>query len=311
MRPGDHQTRLQARPDAAKRRVIAKPSTKDSKQAYATPWCTSQIYGPPGTFVRNGRSPEEKHVDHHRIPRRDRVRVAPGAGAPPSVDALHADGCLSGSRDPDHRQGGWLLRLGRARQAVPRRALRAVLREHRPRPRRRRPGGRRPGQGARLLHELVLCAPARDRAGHTDRRLRPRRPQPRVLHERRRRGRRVGSEARPPIPQADRQADQAQGHRAGDRLPRDHPRRALGDRDHEPASAVRAADSRRLSRPQHQSLPAPTRRQRVRPGREDRRADRVRGARYGRGRDPRARSERGRLLHASRGLLPASPRDLR
>ena len=63
-------------------------------------------------------------------------------------------------RDPDHRPRRGLLRLRRARQPLPRRALGAVLREHRPRPRRHRPGRRRPGQGARLLHQLVLRAPA-------------------------------------------------------------------------------------------------------------------------------------------------------
>ena len=38
--------------------------------------------------------------------------------------------------------------------------------------------------------------------------------------------------------------EQDQGDRARDRLPRHHPRRALGDRHHQPARAVRAADAR-------------------------------------------------------------------
>ena len=46
-----------------------------------------------------------------------------------------------------------------------------------------------------------------------------------------------------------------QGDRAGDRLPRHQPGRAVGDRDHRPAPAVRAAHPRRLPRPQHQHLP--------------------------------------------------------
>ena len=47
------------------------------------------------------------------------------------------------------------------------------------------------------------------------------------------------------------------------------------------------------------------------PGRDDRRADRVRGPRHGRRRDPGAGPERRRLLHAARGLLAARARDLR
>ena len=99
--------------------------------------------------------------------------------------------------------------------------------------------------------------PPRDRARGQDRLARARRPEPRVLHQRRRRGRRVGAEARPPVPQAHRQPQQAQGDRARDRLPRHHHGRAAGDRHHGiRARAVRAADARRLPRPQHQHLPA-------------------------------------------------------
>ena len=49
---------------------------------------------------------------------------------------------------------------------------------------------------------------------------RARRPEPRLLHQRRQRGRRVRAEAGPPVPQAPRQREQVQGHRARDRLPR-------------------------------------------------------------------------------------------
>ena len=103
---------------------------------------------------------------------------------------------------PDHRPRRGLLRLGRPRQEVPRRAQRPVLRQHRPRPPRRRPGRRRPGARAGLLHQLVLRAPARDPAGRADRLARARRPQPRLLHQRRLGGRRGRAEARPPVPQA-------------------------------------------------------------------------------------------------------------
>ncbi len=39
-------------------------------------------------------------------------------------------------------------------------------------------------KGPRLLHDLVLRPPAGDRARRADRPARPRKPQPRVLHER-------------------------------------------------------------------------------------------------------------------------------
>ena len=85
---------------------------------------------------------------------------------------------------------------------------------------------------------------------------RPGRPQPRLLHERRQRGRRVRAQARPPVPQAHRQPDQDEGHRARDRLPRHDARRAHRDRHHRPARAVRAVHARRLPRAEHEHLPA-------------------------------------------------------
>ena len=104
-------------------------------------------------------------------PHAGRPSEPPGAGPAPSLDALHAHGRVRRrTRDPDHRARRGLLRLRRARQALPRRPLGALLRERRPRPRRARRGGRRAGQGARLLHELELRAPAGDRAGRADRR---------------------------------------------------------------------------------------------------------------------------------------------
>ena len=210
-------------------------------------------------------------------------------------------------RDPDHRQGRRVLRLGRARQALPRRARRPVLREHRARPRRRRPGRRRPGQGARLLHELELRAPEGDRARRARRRARPRRPQPRLLHLRRLRGRRLGAQALPPVPQAHRQPGPLQGDLAQARLPRHDDGRADRDRHPGRAAPVRAAVPRRQPRRQHEPLPPRGRG----PGRGDLRADPVGGPGDGVVRDPRARAELRRLLHAARGLLPARARDLR
>ena len=78
----------------------------------------------------------------------------------------------------------------------------ALLRERRPRPHRARRGDGRAGQGARLLHQLDLRAPARDRAGGEDRGAGARRPQPRLLHLRRLGVGRVGLEADARLPQA-------------------------------------------------------------------------------------------------------------
>ena len=112
-------------------------------------------------------------------------------------------------------------------------------------------------QAARAgLHAaVVLRAPAGDRARRADRRLRPRRPQPGLLHHRRRRGRRDRLEAGQELLQAHRQADQAQGDQPGHRLPRHHPGRAV---DHRPAAAqaaVRAAGALDVPGAEHQLLP--------------------------------------------------------
>ena len=94
------------------------------------------------------------------------------------------------------------------RQALPRRARRALLGQPRLRVRRGdRPGGARADARAALLHELVVLAPARDRARRRARLARARRPEPRLLRLRRLGGGRVGLEARAPVlPRARRQA---------------------------------------------------------------------------------------------------------
>ena len=86
-------------------------------------------------------------------------------------------GCTSraSARDPHAPlpiivSGRGLLRLRRRRQALPRRPLGALLRERRARPRRARGGGGDADARARLLHELELRAPARDRARRAHRR---------------------------------------------------------------------------------------------------------------------------------------------
>ena len=80
---------------------------------------------------------------------RHRRRRPPRAGEAPPVDALHADGRVRRPRGAGDRARRGVLRVRRARQALSRRALGAVLREHRPRPRRARGGRRRAGAGAR------------------------------------------------------------------------------------------------------------------------------------------------------------------
>ena len=162
---------------------------------------------------------------------------------------LHPDGRYG--RDPDHRPRRGLLPRGLERQAVPRCAGRPLRGQHRLLARRRdRAGGARPDEGAALLHELVVCASARDRAGGRRRRARAGRPEPRLLLLGRLGGGRVGVEARAPAlrrPQG--AAAPMEGDRAQRRLPRDDDGRALHQRNPGSAGAVRAARPRRRPRP--------------------------------------------------------------
>ena len=99
--------------------------------------------------------------------------------------------------------------------------------------------------------------PHGDRARRAGRGLRARRPQPGLLHQRRRRGRRDRVEAGQELLQAHRQADEAQGDQPRHRLPRHHPGRAV---DHRPAAAqaaVRAAGALDVPGAEHQLLPRP------------------------------------------------------
>ena len=141
--------------------------------------------------------------------------------------------------------------------------------------------------------------PPRDRAGRADRVARARATSTASSSPAAAARRSSPPEARAPVPQAHRQAEQDQDHRARDRLPR-HQRSARCRRRASPSlrAAVRAAHAGRLPRPQHQHLPAAAGVHRELARRGDRRADRVRGPGHGRGRDPRAGPERGRLLHA-------------
>ena len=215
-------------------------------------------------------------------------------------------------RGPDHRPRRGLLRLRRARQALPRRALGAVLRQRRPRPHRARRGGRAPGRGARLLHDLELRAPAGDRAGRAHRRRW--RPATSTASSsppaaRRRSSRRSSS------PRA---TTSSTGNAAQDKfIAREIAYHgttlgALSATGHPGAAdAVRAARPGRLPGAQHEQLPLARGPRPALGRRPDRGEDRVRGAGHGRRGDPRAGPERRRLLRAAGRLLPARARDLR
>ena len=176
----------------------------------------------------------------------------------------------------------------------------------------RAPGPRRGGAGAsrdaRVLPDLDVRPPARDRARGSARRAGARRPEPGVLHQRRVGGGRVGVEARPPVLPCHRPGTAPQGDRAARRAyhgttlgrPRHH-RRARA------AHTVRAAHARRGARRQHQPPAPPARRRRegvhARGHRRDRGADPVRRPRDGGRGLPRAGPERGRVPRAAGGLL--------
>ena len=173
----------------------------------------------------------------------------------------------------------------------------------------------KPGRDARVLPDLDVRAPARDRARGAPRRARARRPQPRVLHQRRVGGGGVGVEARAPVLPRHRAGSAAQGDRPPRRVPRHDARCARHHRRPRAARPVRAAHARRCARGQHRPHRPPARARRegvhARGHRRDRGRDPVRGPRdRGRG-VPRAGAERGRLLHATRRLLRARARDLR
>ena len=175
-----------------------------------------------------------------------------------------------------------------------------------------RRGRRRPGQGARLLHELELRAPARDRARRADRLARPRRPQPRLLHLRRlarRSSRRSSSPASTTSSPATRSktkfiAREIAYH--GTTLARS---RATGITGLRTPFEPLAPGGCHVA--EHEQLPLARGPRPALGRRRDRGADRVRGPGDGRRGDPRAGAERRRLLRAAGRLLPARARDLR
>ena len=160
-----------------------------------------------------------------------------------------------------------------------------------------------------------LRAPARDRARHEARRALGGRPEPRVLHDRRLGSRRVGVEARTPVLPRDRPAPALQGDRAPHRVPRHDDGCARAHGRLELPHAVRTAHARRCARRQHELVPPSAGEGRARvhdaDDRRDRGGDPLRRTGDGRGGDPRADAERGRMPRSAGRLLPARPRDLR
>ena len=148
----------------------------------------------------------------------------------PPLASFHAHGRVRRLRGSDHRARRRLLPRGLERQAVSRRAGRALRGADRLLVRRRgRAGGARADEGAAVLHELVVRASAGDRARARGRAARAGRPEPRVLRLGRLGGGRVGVEARTAVPRGPRRAP-LEGDRAPHRVPRHDDGRALDQR---------------------------------------------------------------------------------
>ena len=133
--------------------------------------------------------------------------------------------------------------LRRRRPALPRRPRRGCTASTSvtgARSSRRRPP---PDARARLLHQLELRAPARDRARGPARRARARRPEPGLLHLGRLGGRRVGAQARARLPPA--HGERAPKTRSSPaRSPTTAPRSARCRRPASPRSRRRSSRSR-------------------------------------------------------------------
>ena len=157
--------------------------------------------------------------------------------------------------DPDHRARRGRLRLGLARQALPRRPVGTV----------RRPGRPRPAGAGRRAAKQAASWPT-SRCGPT--------PTPGAIELAERlasyapgdinrvffttgggRGGRERLEARPAVLQADRPAAPLQGDQPRHRLPRHHDGRAVDQRRHRDQERLRAAGARQRQGAQHELLP--------------------------------------------------------
>ena len=254
----------------------------------------------------------EESYGEHRRGSSGRARHAPGAGPAPSLDALHADVRLRAGRHPDHRPRRGLLRLRRARQALPRRlsALFCVNIGHG-----RADIAQAGADQAKELGFFTNWSYAHPPAIELAARIASLAPGDlnRVFFTS------GGSEAVESALKLARQyhkltgkPEQDQGDRARDRLPRDEPRRAVGDRHHRPARS-RSSRSPRAAATSRTPTPTACRRGMTEADFAEAIAERIEfeGPDTVGGGDPRAGPERRRLLHAARRLLPARARDLR
>ena len=145
--------------------------------------------------------------------------------------------------------------LRRRGAALPRWAVRPLHGEHRPRSSRAGRGGCPTSRVVGLLPSLELRPRARDRPGHAFGRPRPRRSQPCLLHERRRRGGRVGLEDCRAVLRRDRSATTPQGGEPELRLPRHNARSAQHHGHPGYSRAVRTPAPLGPQSRQHQPVP--------------------------------------------------------
>ena len=219
-------------------------------------------------------------------------------------------GAYARRRGAGHRPWGGLLRLGRARQPLPRRALVALLRE--PRARARRPRTGRADQ-AKELDYFSTWSYAHPPAIELAARIASLTPGDlnRVFFTTGG-GEAVESALKLAAPTTSSPATRTRRRSSRARSPTTAHRSARSRRRaSRRAHAVRAARPRRLPRPEHERLPLAGGRPVAVARRGRARADPVRGARDRRRRDHGAGPERRRLLHPAGRLLPADPRDLR
>ncbi len=153
-------------------------------------------------------------------------------------------------------RGRGRLRLRHRRQPLLRRAVVAVLLPDRLLVRRGDGRGRvRADVDAGVQHQLGDRAPAGDPARRRAGRARARRPQPRLLHQRRLGVGRGGLEDRPPALPGQGRAAAHEGDRARDRLPRRDAGRAVVHRRAADEGAVRRRADPGRADLQHQRLP--------------------------------------------------------
>ena len=215
-------------------------------------------------------------------------------------------------RDPDHRPRRGLLRLRRARQPLPRRPLRPLLRQRRPRPH-ASTAKRRRARSKSSTSTRSGATPTRGRSSW-------RRGSPTLAPGDLNRvfftsgGSEAVESALKLARNFHRMHGKGQKHKTIAREVAYHGT-SLGALSATGITELRSQFEPlapgRLPRPEHQHLPLAGGPPPALGGGRDRGADRLRGARDGRRGDPRAGPERRRLLRPARRLLPAGARDLR